>query len=297
MPQTVEELIDILSLERIDEGTFEGRSAESPMQRVFGGQVLAQALSAGYQSVGPGRLAHSVGAYFLREGRYGVPITYRVEQTRDGRSFSTRLIQAEQLGRTIFSMVASFHDPEPGLNHADTIPPNVPAPEDCPQLSEVLGARSRRTAQAWRQEWGVLDTRFASDTSALASQGGPAEMKVWLKVDGDLPGDPRLHQAMIAYASDLTLLAVSTVPHPVQFAGPGMQIASINHSMWFHRAARADQWLLYDEVSPSASAGLGFSFGRMFSGSQLAVSCAQEGLIRLTDQAALAAASGGQPEG
>ena len=112
-------------------------------------------------------------------------------------------------------------------------------------------------------------------------------MKVWVRAESPLPGDPRLHQAVLAYLSDLTLLAVSTVPHPVEFAGPGMQAASINHAMWFHRAARADEWLLYDQVSPSASAGLGFSFGRLFAGGQLVASCAQEGLIRITDPSEL----------
>ncbi|MEN0071841.1 MAG: acyl-CoA thioesterase II, partial [Propionicimonas sp.] len=183
---------------------------------------------------------------------------------------------------------SSFHVLEPGLNHADTAPSGVPAPQDCPPLSEVLGARSRRTAEAWQQEWGVLETRFASDTSAPGNGAPPdAAMKVWVRAASALPADPRLHQAVLAYLSDLTLLAVSTVPHPVQFAGPGMLAASINHAMWFHRPARADQWLLYDQVSPSASAGLGFSFGRLFSGGQLVASCAQEGLIRLTDPAAL----------
>jgi acyl-CoA thioesterase-2 len=151
-------------------------------------------------------------------------------------------------------------------------------------LAEVLGARSKRAVEAWRKEWGVLDVRFASDTSALSSAGQKdADMLVWVRAASELPPDPKLHQAVLAYASDLTLLAVSTVPHPVEFAGPGMQVASIDHSMWFHRPARADEWLLYDQVSPSASAGLGFSFGRMFAGGMLAASCAQEGLIRLID--------------
>ena len=287
MPKTVDQLIALLDLEQRAAHEFTGAADEtSARQRVFGGQVLAQALTAAYRTVPDDRRAHSLSAYFLRPGLAGVPISYRIEELRDGRTFSTRRVEASQDGRLIFFLAASFHLLEPGLNHADAAPAGVPAPEDCPPLSEVLGARSRRTVEAWQQEWGVLETRFASDTARAGDRD--AAMKVWVRAESQLPGDPRLHQAVLAYLSDLTLLAVSTVPHPVEFAGPGMQAASINHAMWFHRAARADQWLLYDQVSPSASAGLGFSFGRLFSGGQLVASCAQEGLIRLTDPAAVA---------
>lgn len=284
MPETVDELIAILELDQRDDDMFVGRAADSSLQRVFGGQVLAQALCAGYLTVASDRVAHSLGAYFLRSGIPGTPITYQVERTRDGGSFSSRRILASQGDRKIFSMVCSFHELEHGLDHADQTPGDVQPPEECPPLSEVLGARSRRTAAAWRQEWGVLETRFAGDTSDVAaSRSRDAEMKVWVRAESRLPEDSKLHQAVLAYASDLTLLAVSTVPHPVVFGGPGMQAASIDHSMWFHRPARADEWLLYDQVSPSASAGLGFSFGRLFSGGRLVASCAQEGLIRLID--------------
>ncbi len=281
MPQTVEELIGILELEQVDETRFVGQDGGSARQRVFGGQVLAQALTAGYHTVPPSRVAHSLGAYFLRAGVTGTPITYEVEVTRDGANFSARRVGARQVERVIFSMVCSYHELEPGLDHADATPADIPPPHECPPLSEVLGARSRRAAAAWRQEWGVLETRFASDTSTLSAAGHrDAAMKVWVRAESRLPDDPKLHQAVLAYASDLTLLAVSTVPHPVEFGGPGMQVASIDHSMWFHRPARADDWLLYDQVSPSASAGLGFSFGRLFAGGRLVASCAQEGLIR-----------------
>ncbi len=282
MPESVDELIGILDLEQTGEATFNGQDAGSARQRVFGGQVLAQALSAGYRTVPGGRVAHSLGAYFLRAGVAGTPIRYAVERTRDGANFSARRVVADQSGRVIFTMVASYHELEPGLDHADSTPVGVPAPEDCPPLSEVLGARSHRAAEAWRQEWGALETRFASDTSTLEPHSErDAAMKVWVRAESTLPDDPQLHQAVLAYLSDLTLLAVSTVSHPVEFGGPNMQVASIDHSMWFHRPARADEWLLYDQVSPSASAGLGFSFGRLFSGGRLAASCAQEGLIRL----------------
>ena len=283
-------LLGLLDLESIGVDVFGGVSPPQPAQRIFGGQVLAQALTAGYRTVPDARVAHSLGAYFLRPGTPGTPISYTVERTRDGGSFSARRVVADQGGRVIFSMVCSFHERESGLDHADRTPDGVLPPEDCPPLSEVLGARSRRAAAAWRQEFGVLETRFASDTSTLnpggtLSPGGhqDAAMKLWVRAESTLPDNPRLHQAVLAYASDLTLLAVSTVPHPVEFGGPNMQVASIDHSMWFHRPARADEWLLYDQVSPSASAGLGFSFGRLFANGRLAASCAQEGLIRMID--------------
>ncbi len=285
MPKNVVELIALLDLERISATHFVGRDDNREgriLQRVFGGQVLAQSLIAAYQTVEKDRIAHSFSAHFLRAGRTGVPIDYHVEIARDGGSFSTRRVTAVQEGREIFSMVGSFHEPEPGLTHSDLPPIGVPAPEDCPALSDVLAARSHREVAAWHREWGVLEVRFASDTTALTAVGRTdADMKVWVRAASALPDDQRIHQAVLAYASDLTLLAVSTVPHPVDFGGPDMQMASIDHSMWFHRPARADQWLLFDQVSPSASTGLGFSFGRMFSQSTLAASCAQEGLIRL----------------
>jgi acyl-CoA thioesterase-2 len=286
VPETVDELIAILDLDQLDENVFLGQDAGSARQRVFGGQVLAQALTAGYRTVVDTRVAHSLGAYFLRAGTAGTPISYTVERTRDGGSFSARRVVADQGGRVIFTMVCSFHEPESGLDHSDLTPEGVLPPLECPPLSEVLGARSGRAAAAWRQEFGVLETRFASDTSTL-DRGGhrDAAMKLWVRAESALPDNPRMHQAVLAYASDLTLLAVSTVPHPVEFGGPNMQVASIDHSMWFHRPARADEWLLYDQVSPSASSGLGFSFGRLFANGRLAASCAQEGLIRMIDTA------------
>ena len=289
MAGSVAELVSLLELEPLGEDTFLGpeRSLEARMfQRVFGGQVLAQALMAAYRTTPDGRGAHSLGAYFLREGRAGTPITYTVERSRDGGNFSSRRVLAAQGERLIFSMVCSFHALEPGLTHSDTPAADVPAPEGCPPLAEVLGGRSQRAMDAWVREWGALDVRFAGDASELSSEGrSDARMRVWVRTDSGLPDDPKIHQAVLAYASDLTLLAVSTVSHPVEFGGPGMQIASIDHSMWFHRPARADEWLLYDQVSPSASSGLGFSFGRMFAGGCLAASCAQEGLIRLVKPA------------
>ncbi|MDR1768188.1 MAG: acyl-CoA thioesterase II [Propionibacteriaceae bacterium] len=281
MPETIDELVDILSLEPLGEGVWRGRNAHNDKQRVFGGQVLAQALMAAYQTVPGDRVAHSFSAYFLRAGRVGTPIDYRVEAVRDGGSFSARRVVADQDGRELFAMDSSFHLAEPGLRHADEQPRDVPPPYKCPKLADVMGGRSIASIEQWAQEFGLVDARFASQVAAEPSPD--ARMKIWIRSATRLPDDPRVHQAFLAYASDLTLLAVSAVPHPVVFLGPGMQVASINHSMWFHRPARADEWLLYDQVSPSASSGLGFSFGRLFHAGRLIASAAQEGLIRVLE--------------
>lgn len=280
MPRTTAELVGLLDLEQIDTDLFRGSQPETILQRSFGGQVLAQALGAAYRTVDAERRAHSLHAYFLRPGSPASPILYVVEPTRDGRTFNQRRVVARQDGRAIFSMVCSFHVHEAGLDHADPFPAGVPAPEDCRPAAQVLGERSARRAAFWEAEWGALDVRYATEPSGP----GPAHLQLWIRADSRLPDDPRLHQMMLAYLSDISLLSVSTLAHPVEFMSSRMQAASIDHAMWFHRPARADEWLLYDQASPSASGGLGFSRGRLFTAAgSLAASCAQEGLIRVLD--------------
>jgi acyl-CoA thioesterase II len=282
VPRTAAELVDLLELEQLDTDLFRGPQPETVRQRSFGGQVLAQALGAAYRTVAAERLAHSLNAYFLRPGSPSGPILYVVEPTRDGRTFSQRRVVARQGGRPIFSMVCSFHVREDGLDHADPFPAGVPAPEECRPAAQVLGERSARRAAFWEAEWGALDARYVTEPTAGAP--GPARLQLWIRAESRLPDDPRLHQMVLAYLSDISLLSVSTLAHPVEFMSPRMQAASIDHAMWFHRPARADEWLLYDQVSPSASGGLGFSQGRLFPASgALAASCAQQGLIRVLD--------------
>jgi acyl-CoA thioesterase-2 len=228
------------------------------------------------------RSLHSLHAYFLLPGRTDTPIVYDVETVRDGGSFSSRRVVARQRGKVIFYLSGSFHVTEPGLQHADPMPEGVPGPDDCPRLSDVMAKASGRPSAMWEQEWGVLDVRYVGDSrrgGALVDPAHPARARVWVKVDGPLPDDPRLHQAVLAYTSDLTLLSVTTVPHPVLW-GVTVQAASLDHAMWFHRPFRADQWLLYDQISPSASGGLGLSTGRLFQDGSLVSDVAQEGLIR-----------------
>ena len=279
MPQVIEELLALLDLEQINDLEFVGQHPETQMQRSFGGQVMAQCLAAAYRTIHDERLCHSLSGYFLRPGSTGAPITYRVFSTRDGRGFSTRRVVAEQGGKDIFVMASSFKTAEQGLEHqiAPYSPP-VP-PERCRPLAEVL-ARNEEGRRHWEDEWGALDVRYVE-----SSRENPlldnARLMVWVRTVGRLEDDPRLHQEVLAYLSDLTLLPSATVPHDVEFYSRRMQIATINHSMWFHRPVRADGWVLYDQVSPSASNGLGFAFGRLYSGGVLGASCAQEGLIRV----------------
>ncbi|MVA75693.1 acyl-CoA thioesterase II [Auraticoccus sp. F435] len=286
MPASVEELVQLLELEQIELTLYRGSQPATHLQRAFGGQVLAQALTAAQHTLTSDMSVHSLHAYFLKPGRTDAPIIYDVELLREGRSFATRRVLARQGGAVIFTVSVSFHTAEDGLEHQDPEPADVPAPLDCPRLSEAMEALSGRRADTWEAEWGALDVRYAGDSrpgGVLSADDHPARARVWMKVAGELGDDPRRHQAALAYASDLTLLAVSVVPHPVLFGGPGLQAASIDHSMWFHRPFRADRWLLYDQVSPSARSSLGLSTGRLFQDGQLVATVAQEGLIRVVD--------------
>ena len=282
MPQSVTQLIDLLDLEEIEIGLFRARQPDTQLQRVFGGQVLAQALVAAARTVPVTRVLHSLHAYFLLAGRTDLPMVYDVEAVRDGGSFSSRRVVARQGGKVIFYLSSSFHELEKGFEHLDSMPEDVPLPEQCPKLAEVLFKASGRPISFWENEWGALDVRYVGDSrpgGALANARHPARARVWVRADGTLPDDRRLHQAALAYASDLTLLSATTVPHGV-LIGLNVQAASIDHAMWFHRPFRTDDWLLHDQVSPSASNGLGLATGRLFQNGVLVANVAQEGLIR-----------------
>ena len=282
MPQSVGELVDLLELEEIEVGLYRGKQPKTALQRVFGGQVLAQALMASSDTVATERRLHSMHAYFIRPGRTDLPIVFGVENLRDGGSFSSRRVVARQGGSVIFFAASSFHVPEEGFEHQDAMPADVPAPEDCPILSEVMSSVTGRPRSLWENEWGALEVRYIGDSrrgGTLTDPQHPALSRVWIRTAGEIHDDPRLHQSALAYASDLTLLSASTTPHDV-FLGHNVQGASLDHVMWFHRPFRADRWLLYDQVSPSASSALGLSTGRLFQDGQLVCTVAQEGLIR-----------------
>ena len=281
MPESVDELTTLLDLEEIEVGLFRARQPRTSLQRVFGGQVLGQALMAASRTVPADRTVHSLHGYFLVAGRPDLPIVYDVEPVRDGGSFSSRRVVARQGGKVMFYLSASFHTHEEGYEHADPAP-EAPGPEESPRLTAVLAEMTGRPASGWQREWGAIDVRYVGDSrggGVIQDPAHPARARVWVRVAGELPDDPVLHQAALAYTSDLTLIGVSVVPHGV-VVGYTVQAASLDHAMWFHRPFRADRWLLYDQVSPSASGALGLSTGRLFQDGRLVATVAQEGLIR-----------------
>lgn len=284
MPDSVDALLRLLDLEQLEVDLYRGRQPDTSMQRVFGGQVAAQALCAASHTVEGGHAAHSLHAYFLRPGDTAVPIIYDVERIRDGRSFWTRRVVARQHGTSIFYLTASFQVAEPGFDHQDRMP-DVPDADECPPLADVLREASGGTGgHDWEREWAALDVRYAGDSragGALAGPDMPARNQIWIRAAGRLPAEPVVNCCVLAYASDLTLLGVSLVPHGVVIGSGDVMPASLDHAMWFHRQFRADEWLLYDQHSPSASGARGFATGRVFSrAGSLVASVAQEGLIR-----------------
>jgi acyl-CoA thioesterase-2 len=283
LPSSADELTELLDLETIDLNLFRGIQPDTLLQRVFGGQVAAQALVAGARTVAPEREVHSLHSYFLRPGDTAVPIVYDVERIRDGGSFSTRRIVARQHGRAIYYMTASFQVPEEGFEHQDVMP-EVPSPGDSVDMGELFRRRSPENADEWLREWAALELRYVGDSrpgGSIPNDERPSQSRLWIRVNGELGDDPLLHRAAFTYASDMTLLGSTLVPHGMHVSHPKMQSASLDHTIWFHRPFRADEWLLYDQASPSASGGRGLAFGRLFSEEGVLVaSVAQEGLIR-----------------
>ena len=289
MPRSTGELIDLFTLETIEEGLYRGKQPETILQRVFGGQVLGQALLAASLTVDPNRLVHSFHAYFLLPGDPSVPIVYDVDTLRDGRSFSARRVAARQHGTHIFYLTASYQGDETGLSHQDVMPSDVPPPEECPSLADSLAGVMRPDfAAAMADEFGALDFRFAGSSAEggrIVDPAHPAISRVWMRA-GTMAGErvpegDMLHRCVLAYMSDLSLLHASLVPHS-KVSPEDLVRASLDHAMWFHRPFRADEWLLYDQVSPSASGGRGLSFGRIYQSGALVASAVQEGLIRPT---------------
>ena len=284
MPRSAQELLELLDLESIDVNLFRGTQPDTRLQRVFGGQVAAQALVAGARTTEPPLGVHSLHSYFLRPGDTEVPIVYDVERIRDGRSFATRRVVARQHGRSIYYMTASFHKPEDGFDHQDAMPDPVPGPEQAADGGNAFGIRSPELARRWQEEWAALELRWVGDSrpgGALASSVHPALSRLWIRVNGALDDAPLTHQAAFTYASDMTLLGSTLVPHGHQVSDSDVQSASLDHTVWFHRPFRADEWLLYDQVSPSASGARGLALGRLFTrAGALVATVAQEGLIR-----------------
>jgi acyl-CoA thioesterase II len=273
----LDSLVELLDLEQIEVNIFRGRSPDEKRQRVFGGQVAGQALVAAGRTVDVGPV-HSLHAYFLRPGDPSVPIVYDVDRIRDGRSFTTRRVVAIQHGRPIFNLAASFHVEEEGLDHQLPMPP-APEPESLPTFHERMAPYKEQMGD-WYFRPRPIDLRFASDPVEAGGRREPRQ-QVWMRADGQLPDDPLLHVCVVAYASDMTLLDSTMLPHDVRWDDQNLMAASLDHAMWFHRAFRADEWLLYDQDSPSASGARGLAQGRIFTADgRLVVSVVQEGLIR-----------------
>ena len=277
MGTPLDDLVDLLDLEAIEVNIFRGRQPDEDRQRVFGGQVAGQALVAAARTVEGDRPVHSLHAYFLRPGDPRVPILYDVDRIRDGRSFTTRRVVAIQHGRAIFNLQASFHVVEEGLDHADEMP-EVPAPDGLQTFKERFAPVAHLMGD-WYHRPRPIDTRWVDDPIRLNPEPRTTQ-RVWLRADGRLPDDPVVHACVLTYASDMTLLDTTLLPHGRSW-DDGVQMASLDHAMWFHRPFRADDWLLYDQRSPSASGARGLAQGSIFTAEgDLAVSVVQEGLIR-----------------
>lgn len=279
----LDDLVQLLDLEAIEVNIFRGRSPDESRQRVFGGQVAGQALVAAARTIDePGRLVHSLHAYFLRPGDPAVPILYEVDRIRDGRSFSTRRVVAIQHGRAIFNLQASFHDDESGPDHQLVMPEDVVAPEELPDFRTRMAPYAEQMGE-WYDRPRPIDLRYV-DGDPMSRKGRPSTtQRVWMRADGTLPDDPVLHACVVTYASDMTLLDTTVLPFGLAWDAPGIQMASVDHAMWFHRPFRADGWLLYDQQAVSTSSARGLARGAIFSSDgSLAVSVVQEGLARIT---------------
>ncbi|QQS25879.1 MAG: acyl-CoA thioesterase II [Actinomycetota bacterium] len=285
VPSALDHLVALLDLEVIEVNIFRGRSPDDESrQRVFGGQVAGQALVAASRTVDdPDRLVHSLHAYFLRPGDTTAPILYEVDRLRDGKSFTTRRVVAIQHGQAIFNLQASFHVAETGLEHHMRMP-DVAEPDTLPDFKTRMAPHKELLGE-WYDRPRPIDLRYvegdprsrADDPATQASM----RQRVWLRADGRLPDDPTLHACIVTYASDMTLLDTTLLPHGLSWGEPGLQMASLDHAMWFHRPFRADEWLLYDQLTPSTSGARGLSTGAIFTAAgELAISVVQEGLIR-----------------
>ena len=275
------DLVALLDLEPIEVNVFRGRSPDDKRQRVFGGQVAGQALVAAGRTVEPGRTVHSLHAYFLRPGDPSVPILYDVDRIRDGRSFTTRRVVAVQHGLAIFNLAASFHVAEEGFDHQLPMP-GAPPPEGLPTFAERL-APYRDQVGEWATRPQPIDLRHVGDPPHVTGgkERRPPCQQVWFRADGALPDDPLLHACIVTFASDMTLLDSILLAHGTSWLDPGLMGASLDHAMWFHRPFRADEWLLYDQESASASGARGLGQGRIYRRDGVhAVSVVQEGLFR-----------------
>lgn len=278
MDQPLDGVVDLLDLEPIEVNIFRGRSPDETRQRVFGGQVAAQALVAATRTVDePGREVHSLHAYFLRPGDPRIPILYEVDRIRDGRSFTTRRVTAIQHGKAIFNLSASFHTAEEGFVHGTDIP-DVPDPETLPSTRSLLEAEGIDLGMTFIGS--QIELRWVTPTPIERSRPLPPRQLVWFRANGAFGDDPVLHRCLLTYASDLTLLDTTLLPHGVGWQHD-VEMASLDHAIWFHGDFRADEWLLYEQDTPAATQGRGLARGLVYRrDGALIATVIQEGLLR-----------------
>ena len=285
--QPINQIIKTLDLEEIELNHYLATSPNEGWQRVYGGQVIGQALVAASRTVSPNRSAHSLHGYFLRAGDTTIPILYKVDRIRDGKSFTTRRVVAVQRGQAIFTMSISFQIDEGGLSHQFDMP-KVPAPDSLPTEDELR----REQTKSWPKEFqesfsgsSAIQVKPVDPVDLLNPKPTQAVQRCWMRCGEPLPDDPRIHQCVLAYLSDWSLLDTASRPHGVSFMQENVQVASLDHAMWFHRSFRADEWLLYDQDSPSASGARGFNRGLIYNQTgKLVASTTQEGLLRIYPQ-------------
>lgn len=284
----VDRLVEVLTLAdtgaRTGEDIFTGPSQWMPHGRVYGGQVLAQSVMAAILTVPDDRAVHSVHGYFLRPGDTELPITFSVDRIHDGRSFSTRRTQAYQHGKPILSMIASFQDDDPGVEHQVPMPDGIPDPESLPSAAEVLAGIDNPAAVYWGERR-PFDIRHVTPPIYIRpDENRPLTQAIWMRTRDRLPDDPNLHRAALAYASDYVIVEPVLRRHGIVWAREDLRVASLDHAMWWHRDARADEWLLYTQESPSARGGRGLGLGRIYDrAGNLVASVAQEGMVRIRD--------------
>lgn len=284
MSRVLDELLALLKLEAIEENLFRGVSQDLGYRQLFGGQVIGQALSAATQTVVPERHVHSMHGYFLRSGDASLPVVYTVDRVRDGGSFTTRRVVAIQKGEPIFTMMASFQGDEPGYEHQAKMP-EVPGPEELPSDIELLRRKAHLIPERVREKFlsdKPIELRPVTPVDPFDPKPCEPVKYVWFRADGELPEDPQVHKYVLGYASDFNLITTTLHPHGASFAQRNMQMASLDHALWFHGNLRVNDWLLYAMESPWAGNARGLAYGHIFTrDGRLVASVAQEGLIRV----------------
>lgn len=284
MPTPLARLVRLLDVEEIEVDLYRGANTDEGWTRVYGGQVVAQALAAAQRTVPAERPVHSLHSYFIRPGEPRIPILYKVDRERDGSSFTTRRVTAVQHGRAIFSLAASFQQRETGFTHQDPVP-DTPGPESLASERDLEDRNRDRIPEPWRSIWAMRDRPFefrpVDPQDPFAPVARPPVSRHWFRADGDVPDDPAVRAALFAYATDMTLLDTCLLPHAVSWTDPRLQAASLDHCIWFLAEPDPGQWHLIDQTSPAAAGARGLNLGRIFArDSRLVATVAQEGLIR-----------------